>query len=323
MTSPPNPELYPNSLQRLFSKLPYFLREEMKRSPAHGNGVHRWLFVSALKLHQHLATEEIFCVLQWATKNCGRDVPAREITSAIRNSADLAGKGDSSAKNFDSLAIKKFSPNSSWPSVDPSLIERVTRPGMRLSHLSQMSCEIHKFDPESVVDILFPGNPLLCCGTAPFSFATLPRESWRGKLREQQFIVPNPMSAAVGLRMDGSGMSAHTLANTGPRRFIVVEFDQGSMDVQASIVEHLAEHAPLAMIVFSGGKSLHAWFYCEGETEDKIRGFFQYAVRLGADPKTWTRSQFVRMPWGTRIQSDGSQISQVVVFLNPQSLSKK
>ena len=61
---------------------------------------------------------------------------------------------------------------------------------------------------------------------------------------------------------------------------------------------HLAKVAPLVLAVHSGGKSLHGWFYCAGQPEEKWLHFMRYAVSLGADPATWTRSQFVRLPEG-------------------------
>ncbi len=94
--------------------------------------------------------------------------------------------------------------------------------------------------------------------------------------------------------------SAHTLDNTGPRRFLVTEFDYGTQDEQAGLLQHLAEFAPLVCVLFSGGKSLHGWFYFAGQSEQRTRRFFEYAVALGADPAMWVRSQFARMPEGRR-----------------------
>ena len=109
---------------------------------------------------------------------------------------------------------------------------------------------------EEIVDTLFPGNPLLCCGKSNSEFATRSREEWRGKLAAMQFIVPCPMSARTGRTQDGKE-SEHTLENTGPRRFLVIEQDTGTVDEQAAILVHLAERAPLALAVHSGSKSLH------------------------------------------------------------------
>ena len=104
-------------------------------------------------------------------------------------------------------------------------------------------------------------------------------------------------------------MYARTLANTGPRWYLVVEFDTGSLDSQAARLWHLATIWPLAIAVFSGGKSLHGWFPCRGESEsptESLAKFFNYAVTLGADTATWTRSQFVRMPDAIIRQGEGS-----------------
>ena len=81
---------------------------------------------------------------------------------------------------------------------------------------------------------------------------------------------------------------------------------------------HLAERAPLALAVHSGSKSLHGWFYCVGQSEERLRDFMRYAVMLGADPATWTRCQFVRMPDGMR--DNGKR--QTVYFFNPEVVKK-
>ena len=59
------------------------------------------------------------------------------------------------------------------------------------------------------------------------------------------------MTARSGLTQDGK-QSAHALSITGPRRFLVVEFDQGDVDDHAALLWHLALRAPLAMVVHSG-----------------------------------------------------------------------
>jgi hypothetical protein len=79
------------------------------------------------------------------------------------------------------------------------------------------------------------------------------------------------------------------------------------------VLQHLAERAPLALAVHSASKSVHAWFYCVGQSEEKLHRFMQYAVSLGADSAMWIRSQFTRMPDGTR----GNGERQAVFFFNP------
>jgi len=120
------------------------------------------------------------------------------------------------------------------------------------------------------------------------------------------------MSKLKGLTKEGKE-SAHCLDNTGERRFLVVEFDQSTANEQAAILLHLAQRAPMVLAVHSGGKSLHGWFYCASQAEDHLRRFMEYAVSLGADTATWTRSQFVRMPDG--IRGNGKQ--QPIFYFNP------
>lgn len=318
-------EVTPDAVNKQVSnasrQLPHLLRTEVTQSPKRGSGVHNWLFVTALKLHKHLRHDQIFAILSHGVRNCGRNVPVSEIKSAIANSARIAGKAASPS----SATVGGVQPASTvaparWPDPDPVLVQEVINEGGSLSQLGGGKFTTYPSDAESVIDHLFPGNALLCCGLKNWKFDTKTRDEWRGQLNHQQFIVPSPMSAKLGIIKDGSNLSAHTLDNTGPRRFMVVEFDQGASGQQFALHLHLSRMAPLAMVVFSGSKSLHGWYFCAGANKGTVRSFFSYAVRLGADPVTWTRSQFVRMPWGTRHQSDGSSTRQSVYHLNPEAL---
>jgi hypothetical protein len=163
---------------------------------------------------------------------------------------------------------------------------------------------------------LFGGDdPWVCFGSnTDFSTERLSRI-----IKPQQFaqIVPSPMLDKYGMTADGR-RSQHTLSGTGPRRFLVLEFDGIARDTQGATLLHLAERAPLAMAVDSGGKSIHGWFFCKGKTDEQLRPFFRMACGLGADPATWNRSQFVRMPDGRR--DNGNR--QSVLFFNPEHLNK-
>ena len=46
----------------------------------------------------------------------------------------------------------------------------------------------------------------------------------------------------------------------------------------------------------------------------------RYAVSLGADPATWTRCQFVRMPDGLRPRAGAWPVRQQVFHFNPHNL---
>jgi hypothetical protein len=188
-----------------------------------------------------------------------------------------------------------------WLSRDFELIGAVADMGSGLVDLWEASpVRLNSNEPntDKVIDLLFPGNPLLCCGWTRHRFDTRARQHWH-KLQDLQFIVPSPMTAKQGLTREGK-LSAHASSNTGPRRFLIVEFDfdasnsdqeahllerlategRDVRDLCAALLLNLAEKAPLALAVHSGGKSLHGWFYCAGVPEQTVWCTFQYAVSL-------------------------------------------
>jgi hypothetical protein len=104
---------------------------------------------------------------------------------------------------------------------------------------------------EEIIDALFPGDPLLCCGASKMKFETRPRSDWRGGLARLQLIVPSPMSAKFGVTKGGK-KSQHTLSNTGPRRFLVIEQDSGSLDEQAAVLRHFASEEGIRAVTGRG-----------------------------------------------------------------------
>ena len=221
-----------------------------------------------------------------------------------------------------------------WLDPNFELIEAVAHTGNGLVDLweaSPIRLDSNRPKTDEIIDILFPGDPLLCCGWTRHRFDTRARTRWY-KLHDLEFIVPNPMTASRGLTQRRR-LSAHALSNTGPRRFLIVEFDFDASnsaeearllgrlategrdvgDLCAALLLHLGEKAPLALAVFSGGKSLHGWFYCAAIAEEKVSRFFRYAMWLGADRANWNPSQFARMPDGLR--ENGKR--QTVYFFNP------
>jgi hypothetical protein len=297
-------------------QLPEFLRDMLATPPRAGEGVHDWLFRVARQLHAHLPAGEIITLLETRVANCGRHVPRNEVVSAVQNSLPCSWQ-----PKENTLVVR---PVARWPGVNREQRAAIIRDGNGLVDLweaSRIRIESNESKTESIIDALFPGNPLLCCGRSSQEFDTRPRESWRGELSQLSLIVPSPMVAITGKTKDGRE-SKHTLTNTGTRRFLVVEFDTGTTDEHAALLIHLAGYAPMVCAVHSGGKSLHGWFFVQGQPEERVVKFFRYAVSLGADRATWTRSQFVRMPDGWRPDGkdpDTGKIKpqrQTVFFLN-------
>jgi hypothetical protein len=286
--------------------LPTWAADIVTNPPRSPGGFHNWLFCAARALWKCGRSEyDIRSILESAAANCGRFVPQREIDDAIRNSQVSA---------LQPLSVR----HRPWPALNREQREAVIQKAkfslVDLWEASPVKFRDNEQHTEEIIDSLFRGNPLLCCGKTQADFATRPRSQWRGELSKQQFLVPSPMIAWVGRTQQGKD-SAHTKANTGSRWFLVIEQDTGSVDEQAAVLWYLASLAPLLLVVHSGGKSVHSWFHCKDQDEEKIlRPFMRVAVLLGADHSTWTRSQFVRMPDGTR--ADGKR--QAVYYFRPE-----
>lgn len=300
------------------TQLPRFVRDMLAACPTAGAGVHNWLFRVARVLHPFYADKrELAALIASAALGCGRVVPAGEIEKTVANSAACAWTPGRKPTHVPASGLR-------WPRRNEEQIEAVVAASDVTALVDLWEVSPVRFDgepmTEAIVDALFPGIPLLCCARKVNDhYGTGTREEWRGQLDEMQFIVPSPMTAVEGRTQEGK-VSVRCLENTGPRRFLVIEFDRGATDTHAAVLWHLARMAPLVLAVHSGGKSLHGWFACAGADEDTQRRFMRYAVSLGADPATWTRCQFVRMPDGLRRVSGAWPVRQHVFHFNPANL---
>lgn len=289
---------------------PHSLKNWLRSCPRSGTGmtVHKYIYNTALKLHRYCPdTDQKARLIIEATANCGREVPTCEIEDAICNSEQWIENSRGKIQSY-----------RRWPLSDVQRIKAILSEGGSLAELSALSpvkWNDEATHTEEVIDRLFPGNPLLCAGPSLKCSITRTREEWRGRLDRLQFIVPSPMSGRVGITKKGS-RSMRTSMNTGPRRFLIVEFDSGTFDEHAALLYHLAKFAPLVLAVHSGRRSSHGWFFCERKPAATVEIFFRYAVSLGADAATWTPSQLVRLPDGQR---DNGQ-RQRILFFNPNPL---
>ncbi len=292
-----------------FAKIPPFLKYLISACPVAGGGVNLWLYKVARHLHHHLPEADIIRLLQIAVEDCGRVVPFSEIQRAVNNSKAVAWVPSGTG-----VRCERYQ-HPHWPALNEDLIQAASSQSPLkfvedLTDASPLTCD-PPVGTENIIDVLFPGNPPLCVAVSSKDFRTDPREVLRGSLHRHALIVPSAMRWKLGKVKSTGRLSAHTLDNTGPRQHLVTEFDGGTLDSQSALIGHLKKFAPLTMVVHSGGKSLHAWWYCADVPEHELKRFMGYAVALGADPATWTRSQFVRMPGGLR---DGRTPQRVLYF---------
>ncbi len=278
--------------------------------PTARNGVHRWLLSAANTCRNAGSTEsETFAFLEERSRNCGRPVPKSEIRDAVNlafRSTETRARNGTILRPADAV----------WPTPDQAGIAAIIDKGIRVADLPAKSpavVDVTSISADSLIDALFPGDPLLCVAREkPQQAITAPRSTWRGELETCALMVPSPMRSISGITKSGA-RSTRCVDNVGPRTFLVIEFDDGDLDSQAARLWHFAQHAPLVLVVFSGGRSLHGWFNCVGVPEDSLRNFMRRCVRLGADPATWCPCQMVRVPGGLR---DNGQ-RQAVYYFNP------
>jgi hypothetical protein len=316
-------------------------------SPDCSNGTHprlRWL---AKWLTIYFAEHE-GATQRWlahAAERCDRDVPEGEVDRLLIWAEGLFGQNGSAGKKHNG------SDNSTAPrKADLEEIYKIARQGPCLGEYRELSpvqlCGSKKTDEVLRAWDRYVGqiDPLVCFG-ADDRFWTRPLSAVRGILHVHAQIVPSPMRSQFGMTQGGY-LSQHSKDGTGERMFLVTEFDftkstpKGKptvwapllerceqagitvLDLNAALLAHLAKKRPLWMVVFSGGKSLQGWFPCRGENEEELhRWFITQARRLGACSSTWCKSQFVRMPGGTRAPNrEGKSVRQTIEYYNPTVL---
>jgi hypothetical protein len=324
------------------ARLPFWLGELLDHCPTAGDGVHFWIFRAARHLLAHFDERSTYEIIRAKAAGCGRPIGKleREIVVQIRGALlrrwqpkDREAFAKAAQVPVEHLQVSTAAilptPHP-WPEPDLEAIERIVTGSILLADLTEQSPL--KFDDEAshaeeIIDVLFPGDPLLCVGISKYRFATRGREVWREHLHRLPLIVPNPMLDFFGRTAEGRP-SQHTKSNTARRVYIVVEFDFAEFgrdgktpsrwaplvrewrdrdisvaDACAALHLHLAERLPLVCVTHSGGKSLHGWYYVFGHRDSELRPFMNYAASLGADHATWLRSQFVRIPDGLRENS--------------------
>ena len=287
-------------------------------SPRPNSRVHSLIFAVANILHEAEATFESAraAIHTWRNENSFR--PGRIVSDSELN--DTLSKVYAQGRCPRSPMRQRAYPhrNVKWPTSDPEkrtkLIDRDF--GLQaLREISPVKCNDEKPHTRAILEALFPGDPLVCFGWSKQRFDTRPLSHWLNP-EKFQFIVPNPMTKPRGARQSDGKLSARTKDNTGPRRFLVIDYDDhAGTDIHASASIHLAQSFPLVLVLSSGGKSLHAWYYVQDITDEELRPFMAYACELGGDPAMFNRSQFCRMPDGLR--DNGTR--QIIHYFNPEA----
>jgi hypothetical protein len=145
------------------------------------------------------------------------------------------------------------------------------------------------------------------------------------KLGYPQWYIPNPVIGNAAMTKTTGRLSERALDNIGPRWYLVIEFDEGSKDDNAKIISHLRDEyfrmcieTSLVMILDSGGKSLHSFWFVKDLSEDDVGRMGKRAFELGACSSTLqNRAQMVRVPDVLRPETNRIQ---EIYYLNTKGI---
>ena len=117
------------------------------------------------------------------------------------------------------------------------------------------------------------------------------------------YIIPNPHTGHPGATKSGDKESWRADACIASFRFIVAEFDGMPFEQQGAILRGLCKAgARLAALIYSGGKSCHAWLRVDGVStaeawKREVRdGLFGVLAALGVDKACSNPSRLSRLP---------------------------
>ena len=254
----------------------------------------------------------------WAMREL--NVPPREAVDMIRKASANVTRREPGKGEIERWVNKVYQPQSkirpydspdNGVKVKPQLIEEFANKGS-IDRIRNSSSTIPSKPSEILEEMYNPESLLHITPHWAQSKDVMECEEWcRSDLSDKQFICPAHLkSKDMGRCID----------NVLHRKFVVYESDRpglaGEWDRQAGCIERLAQDMPLRLVVWSGSKSLHAWFDISTRRKDHVKDFLTLCCKLGADPAALRPAQLVRMPWGIRRDYEKKPQIQKVLYFN-------
>lgn len=142
------------------------------------------------------------------------------------------------------------------------------------------------------------------------------REQW---LAEIDRNGPPNGAAGVWIRLNPTDATGISDGNVTDFRFLLVEFDRIPLSIQLPFLARL--RLPIAAIIASGGKSLHAWVRIGARTGDDYRArtdrILKALARFGVDTANRNPSRLSRLPGVFRTIGGIDDNRQRLLYLNP------
>jgi hypothetical protein len=255
------------------------------------------------------------CAHDWRARTCATQSPQREtmperVTAeeAIANAEKWLGdfRGDES----DLWHVSPWRPLENWRFDALMLFAGLYEKKEYINVVTDFTLE--QKDDEQKANPMGAGKTLL-------------RDDWMRWIREHgtpqseagAWIRPNPV------KRRGSGkVGAITDADVTSYRFCLLESDALPVDVQLALWARLP--LPVAAIITSGGRSIHAWIMlnCSNAEEyrAKVNRIHTLLARFGLCPSNKNPSRMSRLPGAQRAIGKHGDGAQRLLYLNPEPL---
>jgi hypothetical protein len=295
--------------------------ELLKQIPKPGVGAnyHTFIFGVACRGHEAgLTDEEIFDALRKHTPEGGRVITNRELLDAVQNS-----------KSAKDRIVKPYT----GPRIRPDFLAECLTAG----HGATMDAIIERspvkldWDEEEgwrALEYLYGEDDLLFVGDdktpGKIGSSIRSREEWCSEFEYEgtQYpkLIPNPLTGCSAPTKSGDGFTIRGDGCVASHRFAIAESDSLSLEDQCAFWMGCSG-LPVAALVFSGSKSIHAWLRVDcadaADWERRIAGelFPGFLVPLGMDASCKNPSRLSRMPGFFRMDND--QV-QRLIYLAPE-----
>jgi hypothetical protein len=167
---------------------------------------------------------------------------------------------------------------------------------------------------------LFRPDELLFVG-GRYEATLLPTEQWIDGKRWGEHIIPNPLDGQHH-ELPSGHRSTRCDAAVRLWRYAVAEFDDLPIERQLAIWLNI--DLPVAALIFSGGKSIHAWIYVDtpkNNFNQVVRLYREILIPLGCDPASSNPSRLSRMPGVYR--TDKHAMQRLLYLQDIKSLEEK
>jgi hypothetical protein len=301
------------------SALPQFLLNMLSNPPQAGNGVHGWLYDTARQLHAHYEPDAIVAMLSERVAQCGRPVPAREITSAVRNAALTAWQPRNRDADFRKVDRSCYLSNSENhivtppPAYESELLRRFAAniedvvDQVYLAKRSKFTCANRS--PAGFLQKLYrPGEQILIFAMFESQGQTIwmhpglagdltTLDHYRQGCENVWFLI-QPVDGQYHWNPREGKDSRRSEESVTAWRYAVAESDQALPDLWLKAVVQLP--LPIVAIYSSGKKSIHVLIQIDAGSKDQwdraVKELGSGLIRLGADKGALSAVRLSRLP---------------------------